>query len=401
MTHNPLDDAVSHQYQRWVYPEPIDDLPGWLDGNWQWFDPSHAHAMFWPDRPYRPDIDVLVAGCGANQAAVLAFTNPQARVVGIDVSQASLDHHEWLKRTYSLGNLDLRRMPIEEAGGIGHEFDLIVSTGVLHHMADPDAGAAALAGCLARDGVLALMLYAHYGRIGVQMMQGVFRDMGLRQDEPSLEVVKRTLAQLPPDHPVQPYMAMAPDLAFDAGLVDTFLHGRDRSYTVDDCLALVRSAGLSFIDWFLKSPYYPLPAHDDPVATALAGLPVERQWTVMERMNPRNACHFFTACRTDRPEAAYRIDFGSPRFTEYVPSLRYRCELRGSDISRPGWSTPLDAAQIALAGLMDGRMTIGEIIGVTGAAEAYARELFQSLWQLDFIAVGVPRGRTLPVPSLA
>lgn len=25
---------------------------------------------------------------------------------------------------------------------------------------------------------------------------------------------------------------------FDAGLVDTFLHGRDRSHTVDDCLVL-------------------------------------------------------------------------------------------------------------------------------------------------------------------
>ena len=30
MTTDPLADAVSRQYERWVYPEPIEDLPGWL-----------------------------------------------------------------------------------------------------------------------------------------------------------------------------------------------------------------------------------------------------------------------------------------------------------------------------------------------------------------------------------
>ena len=40
-------------------------------------------------------------------------------------------------------------------------------------------------------------------------------------------------------------------------LVDTFLHGRARSYTVDDCIDLVTSAGLVFQGWFSKAPYYP------------------------------------------------------------------------------------------------------------------------------------------------
>lgn len=97
MTGNPLDDSVARQYERWIYPEPIEDLPGWLAHNWQWFDPSHAHRLFWPDRPYRPDLDILIAGCGTNQAAVFAYTNPGAKVVALDVSAASLAHHRSLK----------------------------------------------------------------------------------------------------------------------------------------------------------------------------------------------------------------------------------------------------------------------------------------------------------------
>lgn len=70
MTASPLSDVVSNQYERWMYPQPILDIRQWLVSNWQWFDPSHAHLLFWPDREHEPEIDMLVAGCGTNQAAV-------------------------------------------------------------------------------------------------------------------------------------------------------------------------------------------------------------------------------------------------------------------------------------------------------------------------------------------
>ena len=42
---NPQDDVVSRQYQRWRYPEPIQDLEVWHRNNWEWFDPSHASRV--------------------------------------------------------------------------------------------------------------------------------------------------------------------------------------------------------------------------------------------------------------------------------------------------------------------------------------------------------------------
>jgi SAM-dependent methyltransferase len=400
MNTDPLADVVSDQYEKWVYPEPIRDLPAWLAGNWQWFDPSHAHRLFWPDREYRPDLDVLIAGCGTNQAAVFAYSNPGATVVAIDVSQPSLEHHRFLKDKYALKNLELHRLPIEEVGSLGRDYDLVVSTGVLHHMADPKAGMRALAARLRPEGVAAIMLYARYGRIGVEMLQGVFRDLGLAQNEPSLAVVKAAIAALPQDHPLRSYMSVAPDLKFDAGLVDTFLHGRDRSYTVADCLDLVASAGLVFQDWFLKSSYEPA-AGGDPFLTAVAKLPKEQRWAVMERVNHRNACHFFTACRPERPEETYRVDVTSDRWLDAVPFFRYRCGLDGEKIVRPGWSTGLDPVQLALVRLVDGRRTIREIVvaaaasatTVTGRSpadlERFARTLFASLVNRDFLARSV------------
>jgi SAM-dependent methyltransferase len=398
MPTDPLADVVSGQYEKWVYPEPIRDLPAWLAGNWQWFDPSHAHRLFWPDREYRPDLDILVAGCGTNQAAVFASTNPAARVTAIDVSAASLEHHRFLKDKYGLKNLELHRLPIEDVGTLGRGYDLVVSTGVLHHMADPKVGMRALAACLRTDGVAAIMLYARYGRIGVEMMQGVFRDLGLTQDEPSLAVVKAAIAALPQDHPLRSYMSVAPDLKFDAGLVDTFLHGRDRSYTVADCLDLVASADLVFQDWFLKSSYEPA-AGSDRFFTAVAALPKEQRWAVMERINHRNGCHFFTACRPERPTETYRVDLTTDRWLDAVPVFRYRCGLDGEKIFRPGWSTGLSPDQLAIVQLVDGRRTIREIIAVTaGPAQVdrslaernrFARALFESLVNRDFLLLSV------------
>ena len=397
MTSPVLNDPVAQQYEEWIYPEPIIDLPSWLKNNWQWFDPSHAHRLFWPDREYRADLDILIAGCGTNQAAVFAYTNRGAKVTAIDVSKASLAHHRFLKEKYSLDNLDLHQLPIEQVGELDRDYDLVVSTGVLHHMADPKQGMKALASCLRPEGVAAIMLYAHYGRIGVEMLQGVFRNLGLTQDNASLEVVKRAITVLPEDHPLRSYLRIAPDLQFDAGLVDTFLHGRDRSYTVTDCLDLVHSAGLVFQDWLLKSSYEPLMIGTDPFINAIAGLPKEQRWAVMERINHRNACHFFMACRADRLLETYRVDFGTDRWLEAVPLFRYRCGLEGDTIARPDWRMRLAGEELAIVELIDGHRTCGQILDirtrdnqVDSSGEAtFMRNFLQLLVNYDFLSMAL------------
>ena len=391
MAEPPLSDPVAGQYERWSYPAPIPDLHAWLADNWQWFDPSHAHRLFWPDRPAPTGMAILVAGCGTNQAAAFALSNPDAKVVGIDVSSASLAHQANLRDKHGLSNLELHRLPIEEAGTLGRTFDLVVSTGVLHHLVDPVAGLRSLAGCLEPHGVAALMLYARYGRIGVEMLQSVFRDMGLGLDEPSLRLVRDALASLPADHPVASYRAIAPDLDDDAGMVDTFLHVRERSYTVDGCRALVAAAGLEFQGLFFRAPYHPPPAGPGTFFARVASMPPERQWSVMERINFSNGCHFFMACRADRPRREYVVDFAAGDAPRFVPSMRHRCVLEGSTLMQPGWGIALDDAQAALLRQVDGRRTIEEIAGADDARVSAAVDLFHRLWNLDFVAIGLER----------
>ena len=400
---DPRADVVSRQYERWRYPQPIEDLEALPDGIWHWYDPSRFHRVLWPDLEYKPDIDILIAGCGTNQAAVFAYRNPAAKVVGVDISQPSLDHQQYLKDKHGLFNLELHRLPIEELPTLGLDFDLIVSTGVLHHMAEPQTGMNALAECLRQDGAIGLTLYARYGRIGVEMLQSVFRDMGLRQDEASVRIVKEAVSMLSPEHSLQSYLKIeGAELQYDGAVVDTFLHGRDRSYTVDDCIDLVTTAGLEFQGWLLKSPYY----HHDLVepanefAQVVNALPEHEQWSVMERLHTFAGCHFFMACRPDRPKESYTVNFSTDACLDYVPEMRLHCGLSGAEIFRPGWRMALNPAQLPFVQNVDGSRTIREIAErvvqsaesppASGAdLERFGRKLFQSLYRLDFLAMAL------------
>jgi hypothetical protein len=184
-------------------------------------------------------------------------------------------------------------------------------------------------------------------------------------------------------------------------LVDTFLHGRERSYTVDDCIELVTKAGLVFQGWFNKAPYHvhDLFARPNTVYPAINALPEPAMWSAVERLNTVNACHFFLACRPERPKESYAIDFSTPECLDYVPLMRMRCGLSGSEIFRSDWRTTLNSAQLPFVQEVDGHRTIREIAasvhggpssrGSVADVEKFARKLFQALWRLDFLAMAL------------
>lgn len=414
---SPLDDAITRQYERWVYPEPLQDLAQ-LGGGHDFSDPILRHRLYWPDRECPQSLDILVAGCGANQAAIVAYRNPGARVLGIDVSEPSLANERHLRHRHKLENLELLRLPIEDAPTLGREFDLVIAAGVLHHMSDPLVGLRALGKCLRRDGVMSVFLYGRYGRIGIELMQDLFRRLGLPQDEPSVALVKQVLSALPPEHPLAPVRHTLGDTDFDAGVVDTFLNARDRSYTAEECLRFVDDAGLAFQGWIHNARYHAegCIGSDHPLYPALSRLDIPDVWiaTDLYLCNPK---HVFMVCRPDRPAAQYRIDFASPGALGYVPLRRAGVEVQQPDraaglparLRRADWETVVTTeqerllkhvavtdAQAVLLNHADGRRSIRDIAAAAGSAglrgapaelEIFALNYFRTLWRMDMIAI--------------
>jgi SAM-dependent methyltransferase len=403
--HGAAVDPIAAQYNRWIYPEPVRDLVE-LSSR-QGADPALQHRLYWPDRDYPAGLTILVAGCGANQAAEIAFHNRTASVLGIDVSAASLAHERYLKDRHGLENLELQLLRLEDVGQLARAFDLIISTGVLHHLMDPLAGLRALGRCLARDGVIVMLLYAKYGRPGVDLLRALFAMLELRQDDSALAIIKETLRTLSPSHPAVQQVRRGDDrdFRFDAGLIDLFLNARERSYTARDCVDLVAAAGLAFQGWFQNQQFYPeasFATRDSPLYRALRALDRVTMWSAMECITkPLDGRHMFLACRTDRPPAHYAIDFASRAYLDYVPILAAGATTTRDDqgavtIRRELASARLDANQIALLKQANSARSIRDIVNLVTPPEARSRmdqveqlaqEFFQRLWALDIIHV--------------
>lgn len=319
--------VVENQYANWVYPLPVPDMARAVaeDGYYDLTDPALFRRVLWPT-PVEPEaLNILIAGCGANQAAYYAFKNPQCTVTGIDISPTSLAHQQYLKEKHNLENLHLERCTLEEAPKkLNQKFDYIVSTGVLHHLPDPDAGLAALKKMLAPQGVISIMVYGKFMRAGVYMMQELFRLVDLKQDANAVAVVRATLDSLPPTHSARHYSQNASDIHYDAGIVDTFLHRSDRAYSVPDVLDFAKRAGLAFRSWLDKSLYSveAVVPFNHPLRPLLEALPEKEQWAALELLTQSLGCHRFLLCHEDVPAATYTPNFDGKEWLNYVPMLR-------------------------------------------------------------------------------
>jgi SAM-dependent methyltransferase len=387
---NPL---VEKQYTEWVYPKPITDIAAWrAEGNFQIIDPSLHHAIIWPDRPSSSNISILVAGCGTSQAAILAHSNPGASVTGIDLSQTSLDYSRALKQKHNLANLELQYMDLHEVASLGRKFDLIYSTGVLHHLPDPQKGLEKLAQALADDGVMCLMLYAKYLRAGVYMIQEALRRMGIEQTSEGVAFTRRVIGSLPKWHTVQSYIETAAvDLVDDGGLVDTFLHKQDRAYSVSEIMALVKACNLDFQCWSDNLSYYPegtIP-HDHPAYPKIMALPEEEQWAVVELLLQSMGFHGFLL-RKKTAGSRFRIDFNAPDFSKTIPLRRFSTAGKvenGVFIVRRTWNgIPLTNLERDLFLSVDGTATVEKIIAVYAAgAQDQALNFFKRMGRLGHL----------------
>jgi len=248
-------EEVRDFYDHYPYPRPIDNLEKYQR---LWQDRQRLRAdyhLFWPTRPYIEDRSILIAGCGTSQAAKHALRWPAAQVTGIDCSATSVRHTEDLKETYNLKNLQVHQLAIERVNDLGMTFDQIVCTGVLHHLADPDAGLRALRSVLKPDGAMQLMVYAPYGRAGIYMLQEFCRRIGIHTMDVEIRDLLSALSALPPGHPLESLLSRAPDFRHEAALADALLHPQDRAYSVPQLFDFIEMAGLTFGRWVRQAPY--------------------------------------------------------------------------------------------------------------------------------------------------
>jgi len=215
------------------------------------------HHCFGGRQDFQHGFHVLDAGSGTGDSIIHMaeqLRDTDAQLVYLDMSEQSMAIARARAEVRGLENIRYIQGSLLDVPQMGLEpFDLIISTGVLHHLVQPTDGLAALRAVLKDDGVMMLMLYARCGRTGIYQMQELMRMVNGDEEDPARKIAntRTILDALPETNWFRRSQEMFYDWkhAGDAGIYDLFLHSIDRAYSIQELHEFMESSGLHVTDF--------------------------------------------------------------------------------------------------------------------------------------------------------
>jgi Flp pilus assembly protein TadD/2-polyprenyl-3-methyl-5-hydroxy-6-metoxy-1,4-benzoquinol methylase len=200
----------------------------------------------WPDAP-----DILIAGCGTGlHSMITAQRFPDASILAVDLSLASLAHALRRTREAGVGNLEYAQADILALPDTGRRFDVIESSGVLHHMEDPLEGWARLVEMLRPGGFMKIGLYSEQGRKPVVAARQFIRAQDFAGTDEGIREARQAIMDLPADHLARRVLKR-PDFYATSACRDLLFHVQEHRFELDQIDAMLKQLRLEFVGFEL------------------------------------------------------------------------------------------------------------------------------------------------------
>jgi 2-polyprenyl-3-methyl-5-hydroxy-6-metoxy-1,4-benzoquinol methylase len=248
----PIDDRTSisvkeqyeeNPYPRWIsLPPPAPALP--------------VDEVMQRDYPYgdyhktgkTTGFDVLIAGCGTGYHSILfSQTLPGARVLAIDLSLSSLCYAKQKTQAMGLSNIEYVQGDILELGNLGRTFDVISSSGVLHHLADPERGWRTLLPLLRSNGCMHIGLYSEIARRDLIAAQAWLRTSGYNSSHEDIRRARQELAAAATHDAALNDVMKFPDFYTMSECRDLLFHSQEQNFTIPRIEAFLINNNLQFL----------------------------------------------------------------------------------------------------------------------------------------------------------
>ena len=252
MSDSKVSEAVAKLYNTYPFPpEPIlDEPPPGYNWRWNW---QAAHSFCTGQKPAKNDIRILDAGCGSGVSTeYLVHLNPEASVVGIDLSEGTLAVAKERCQRSGANRVEFHHLSLFDADQLEGKFDLINSVGVLHHTADPIRGIQTLAQKLSAGGLLHIFVYGELGRWEIRLMQEAIALLqgDQRGDyKDGVSVGRKIFANLPETNCLRKREQdrWALENYQDACFADMYVHPQEINYNINTLFELIDASGLEFL----------------------------------------------------------------------------------------------------------------------------------------------------------
>jgi tetratricopeptide (TPR) repeat protein/SAM-dependent methyltransferase len=246
-----IDDEISvkvrDQYEEMPYPRWVRTSSLGQPAAIDWYLRSQFPNVVAQPVQRAASLDVLVAGCGTGQHAIeTAQRFAGARVLAIDLSRASIAYAVRKSREANLRNIEYMQADILKLGSLNASFDVIESSGVLHHLGDPRQGWRVLLSLLRPNGVMHVGLYSALARSDIRATRALIAERGYQGTTDGIRRCRQDLLSFE-DGSAFKNVTRYDDFFTIGECRDLLFHVQEHQFTIPEIKSFLAENGLSFL----------------------------------------------------------------------------------------------------------------------------------------------------------
>ncbi|MEE9424504.1 MAG: methyltransferase domain-containing protein [Methylococcales bacterium] len=252
------DQYESNPYPRWISTGSVENDEG-----------GFVFAETDPLKHY----DILIAGCATGHYPIKVCKNyPSSSVTGVDISLSSLAYGLRKAQEMKMENLKLMHGDILGLENLKQQFDIIFSSGVLHHMKNPEAGWQVLTNILKPGGLMKIGLYSELERQHITDCRQYIVEHKIPDTPKGIRRIRKIIAGFPEGHPFKKVMPFN-DFYSISMMRDLFFHVQEQCFTIPRIQQALDDFDLEFLSFSMVMPQavqqYSQMFPDDPAMTNL------------------------------------------------------------------------------------------------------------------------------------
>ena len=195
--------------------------------------------------------NILIAGCGTGQHSLgttARFKN--SKVLAVDLSLSSLGYAKRKTEELGIQNIEYMQADILDLCKLERQFDIIESSGVLHHMNDPMKGWKVLTDCLKPCGLMKVGLYSELGRKHIVEMREEINQSGIGSSDLAMKLLRRDI--IGSDKENHKKIKNFNDFYSLSELRDLLFHVQEHRFTIPQIKDCLFELGLKFCGFEAK-----------------------------------------------------------------------------------------------------------------------------------------------------
>ena len=197
--------------------------------------------------------NVLVAGCGTGSHPISAARYKNANILGVDLSLASLAYAKRKTEELNYKNISYLHADILQLKKLNQKFDIIESSGVLHHMKDPVAGLKVLLDILEPHGFLRLGLYSEFARQNVVKARALIKDKNFKNTNEDIKKFRQLIIDDKEDHELRK-LINSDDFYSTSAIRDLLFHIQEHRFTIPEISIILKDFNLEFLGFDMPNP---------------------------------------------------------------------------------------------------------------------------------------------------